>query len=96
MCNSTERYGVLEEYLRLGESERAEKSRAWRAAIGLQDVDGLPTSDYLLLGRQAELKNRYLHIDNVPASIRLIRGRACLRAPAGRTVLPLTAASTSF
>ena len=68
MCNSTERYGVLEEYLRLGESERAEKSRAWRAAIGLQDVDGLPTSDYLLLGRQAELKNRYPHVDYAPAA----------------------------
>lgn len=68
MCNDAGHYRVLEEYLRLGEPERAEKSRAWRAAIGLQDVDGLPTSDYLLLGRQAELKNRYLHVDYAPAA----------------------------
>ena len=31
----------LEEYIRQGEPEQAEKSTAWKAAIGLQDVDGL-------------------------------------------------------
>ena len=38
----------LEEYIRLGEPEKSEKSTAWKAAIGLQDVDGLKTSEYLL------------------------------------------------
>lgn len=38
----------LEEYIRQGEPDQAEKSEAWQAAIGLQDVDGLKTSDYLL------------------------------------------------
>ena len=38
----------LEEYIKQGEPERAEKSYAWQTAIGLQDVDGLKTSDYLL------------------------------------------------
>lgn len=38
----------LEEYIRQGEPKQAEKSAAWRAAIGLQDVDGLKTSEYLL------------------------------------------------
>lgn len=38
----------LEEYIRQGEPDRAEKSRAWKTAIGLQDVDGLKTSAYLL------------------------------------------------
>lgn len=38
----------LEEYIRQGEPDRAEKSEAWQTAIGLQDVDGLKTSDYLL------------------------------------------------
>lgn len=38
----------LEEYIRQGEPDQAEKSAAWRAAIGLQDVDGLKTSKYLL------------------------------------------------
>ena len=38
----------LEEYIRQGEPDRFEKSAAWQTAIGLQDVDGLQTSDYLL------------------------------------------------
>ena len=38
----------LEEYIKQGEPERAEKSEAWQAAIGLQAVDGLKTSEYLL------------------------------------------------
>ena len=39
---------VLDEYILQGEPDRSEKSAAWQAAIGLQDVDGLRTSDYLL------------------------------------------------
>jgi fido (protein-threonine AMPylation protein) len=38
----------LDEYRRLGEPEKAEKSEIWRAAIGLQQVDGLTTSEYLI------------------------------------------------
>ena len=38
----------LEEYIRQGEPERIEKSEAWQTAIGLQAVDGLNTSAYLL------------------------------------------------
>ena len=38
----------LEEYIKQGEPGRKEKSEAWRTAIGLQAVDGLKTSDYLL------------------------------------------------
>lgn len=38
----------LNEYIRQGEPEQAEKSEAWQIAIGLQQVDGLQTSDYLL------------------------------------------------
>lgn len=38
----------LEEYIRQGEPGKAEKSAAWQTAIGLQDVDGLKTSDYLI------------------------------------------------
>lgn len=38
----------LEEYIRQGEPEQAEKSIAWQTAIGLQEVDGLKTSQYLL------------------------------------------------
>ncbi len=38
----------LEAYIRQGEPDQAEKSEAWRTAIGLQAVDGLETSEYLL------------------------------------------------
>ena len=38
----------LSEYIRQGEPSRAERSAAWQAAIGLQAVDGLTTSEYLL------------------------------------------------
>ena len=38
----------LEEYIKQGEPDRAEKSEAWQTAIGLQAVDGLNASAYLL------------------------------------------------
>ena len=38
----------LDEYKRLGEPEKAEKSEIWQTAIGLQKVDGLTTSEYLI------------------------------------------------
>lgn len=40
--------GELEEYIKQGEPKRIEKSEAWQTAIGLQAVDGLNTSEYLL------------------------------------------------
>lgn len=42
------RYLELEAYIKQGEPEQSEKSRVWRTAIGLQDVDGLTISEYLL------------------------------------------------
>ena len=38
----------LSEYIKQGEPEKKEKARNWETAIGLQDVDGLKPSDYLL------------------------------------------------
>ena len=38
----------LEEYIKQGELGQIEKSEAWQTAIGLQAVDGLKTSAYLL------------------------------------------------
>ena len=38
----------IDEYKRLGEPEKAEKSEIWRTAIGLQQVDGLTPSQYLV------------------------------------------------
>ena len=38
----------LEKYIKQGEPGKIEKSEAWQTAIGLQAVDGLQTSEYLL------------------------------------------------
>lgn len=38
----------LSEYIRQGEPDKVDKSNAWRTAIGLQDVDGLKPSKYLI------------------------------------------------
>mgnify|MGYP001593436232 CR=1 FL=1 len=38
----------FEEYIRQGEPQKAEKAKVWSMAIGLQDVDGLKPSNYLI------------------------------------------------
>jgi fido (protein-threonine AMPylation protein)/ribosomal protein S25 len=38
----------FEEYLRQGEPSKAEKAKVWKTAIGLQQVDGLKPSEYLI------------------------------------------------
>jgi len=38
----------LFEYIKKGEPSKAEKAKAWETAIGLQDVDGLKPSKYLI------------------------------------------------
>ena len=48
MVMSNNLYEDLNEYIKLGEPQLEEKTVAWQTAIGLQAVDGLTTSDYLL------------------------------------------------
>jgi len=38
----------FEEYLRQGEPNKAEKAKVWETAIGLQQVDDLKPSNYLI------------------------------------------------
>ena len=38
----------FDEYICQGEPQKKERAEAWRVAIGLQAVDGLKVSDYLL------------------------------------------------
>ena len=38
----------FDEYIRQGEPNKAEKVKVWKTAIGLQQVDGLKPSDYLI------------------------------------------------
>ena len=46
---SNEKWNLeLSEYIKQGEPEKKEKAKTWETAIGLQDVDGLKHSEYLL------------------------------------------------
>ncbi|MBN1768693.1 MAG: Fic family protein [Prolixibacteraceae bacterium] len=38
----------FDEYIRQGEPNKAEKAKVWKTAIGLQEVDGLKPSNYLI------------------------------------------------
>lgn len=38
----------FDEYLSQGEPNKAEKAKVWKTAIGLQQVDGLKLSEYLI------------------------------------------------
>ena len=48
----------LEEYMRQGEPDQVEKSEAWQTAIGLQAVDGLRISEYLLETAKAHIEGK--------------------------------------
>lgn len=54
----------FDEYLRQGEPNRAEKAKAWKTAIGLQQVDGLKPSDYLVETARKNIEGR-ITIDEV-------------------------------
>ena len=54
----------LEEYIKQGEPDQIEKSEAWQTAIGLQAVDGLKTSAYLLEEVEAKYDNSIALIYN--------------------------------
>lgn len=58
----------LEEYIKQGEPSRIEKSEAWQTAIGLQAVDGLKTSDYLLNTAKEHIEGK-ISIDEVQKRI---------------------------
>ena len=58
----------LEEYIKQGEPDRAEKSEAWQTAIGLQAVDGLNTSEYLLDTAKEHIEGK-ITIDEVQKRI---------------------------
>lgn len=47
--NRKENWSIeLSEYIKQGEPSRVEKAKVWETAIGLQDVDGLKPSQYLI------------------------------------------------
>lgn len=58
MTNDRNWKQTLTEYIREGEPDQATKSEAWQIAIGLQQVDRLETSDYLLCTAREHIEGR--------------------------------------
>lgn len=59
----------FDEYIVHGEPEQKEKADAWLTAIGLQDVDGLKVSDYLLDAARQHIEGD-ISIDDVQKRIK--------------------------
>lgn len=58
----------LSEYIKQGEPNRVEKTKTWETAIGLQKVDGLKTSKYLIKTAKDHIEG---NIDINEAKIRI-------------------------
>ncbi|KAA6302412.1 MAG: Adenosine monophosphate-protein transferase VbhT [Candidatus Ordinivivax streblomastigis] len=58
----------FEEYIRQGEPDKVEKSQIWQAAIGLQQVDGLTPSVYLIDSAKENIEGK-ITIDEVKSRI---------------------------
>ncbi|MBD5419701.1 MAG: winged helix-turn-helix transcriptional regulator [Bacteroides sp.] len=63
-----ERYKEFEQYIRAAESEPKERAELWQTAIGLQKVDGLSVSDYLIETAKKHIEGK-VSIDDVDALI---------------------------
>ncbi len=48
MSNKKTKLNYFDEYIKQGEPNKSEKAKVWKTAIGLQDVDGLKPSSYLI------------------------------------------------
>jgi fido (protein-threonine AMPylation protein) len=48
----------VDEYIRQGKKKKKEKAQIWQTAIGLQDVDGLKPSEYLLETAKENIENK--------------------------------------
>lgn len=59
----------FEEYIRQGEPQKREKGYAWQTAIGLQAVDGLKPSDYLIETARKDIEGE-ITIDEAEQLIR--------------------------
>ncbi len=58
----------FDEYLRQGEPNKAEKAKVWKTAIGLQQVDGLKPSEYLIATAKQNIEGD-ISIDEVKQRI---------------------------
>ena len=74
----------FDEYLRQGEPNRAEKAKVWKTAIGLQQVDGLKPSEYLIATAKQNIEG-YISIEEVKQRIDLYYQQHPSKTPEDRT-----------
>lgn len=74
----------FDEYLRQGEPNKAEKAKIWKTAIGLQDIDGLKPSAYLIEAAKQNIEG-YLSIDEVKERIHNYYQQHTLKTEGDRT-----------
>jgi fido (protein-threonine AMPylation protein)/DNA-binding HxlR family transcriptional regulator len=74
----------FDEYLRQGEPNRAEKAKVWKTAIGLQQVDGLKPSEYLIATAKQNIEG-YISIEEVKQRIELYYQQHPSKTPEDRT-----------
>ena len=60
----------FDEYIRQGEPQKREKGYAWQTAIGLQAVDGLKPSDYLIETARKDIRP---HVKILKARLQLTK-----------------------
>ena len=60
----------FDEYIRQGEPNKSEKAKIWKTAIGLQKVDGLKPSNYLIETAKQNIEG-YITIEEVKQRIEL-------------------------
>lgn len=71
---------IFDEYIHQSEPQKREKGYAWQTAIGLQAVDGLTPSDYLLDAARKEIEGE-LTIDEVEQLIKSYYQSKEMRTP---------------
>ena len=63
------RFSDFDEYVRVSEPRTRERASAWKTAIGLQAVDGLRVSDYLVETAQRHIEGE-ISIDEAQNLVR--------------------------
>jgi fido (protein-threonine AMPylation protein) len=74
----------FDEYIRQGDPEQQEKGYIWQTAIGLQDVDGLKPSDYLIETAKQNIEGT-ITIDEVQSRLDTYYKQKSVAPSAGRT-----------
>lgn len=85
----------FEEYIRQGEPQKREKGYAWQTAIGLQAVDGLKPSDYLIETARKDIEGE-ITIDEAEQLIRSYYQSKIVHTPEDAEIHEADMASTNI